>query len=227
MPGEYLQIWKRPYGCISSGGSLTAPVQPSLVKPFHHWTISFQPPDEVLQEAYDVYFANQTCPLNERVRFDSLKWSDEAGYSFFAPPQVDTVYTKNPITQEVTMHTYPFPALPKFSVALSHPVALILHASTVIFRHNMLRNRSNLYRLQLLGCDCRTPPQFWCDARMKGALAFEEPTKNTSAKHKSLVDRDSRIKRRKRWMPDEKVLPVLGRTRLQTKRLLARKNQGL
>ncbi|KIY69612.1 hypothetical protein CYLTODRAFT_223873 [Cylindrobasidium torrendii FP15055 ss-10] len=154
LPGEFTRISKMPIYHIS--------LQPSLALAFSSFEIAFKAPDMVLKAVYDLYVSNSQCRLEDRTRFDSVEWPSISGSSLLLDEEIRIVYTKHPVTGEVTTHTHPFPHLPKFTISAAHPALLTLQATK--FRlYNQCNPLDMLTQMFLMRSTYTPHPSFYKD----------------------------------------------------------------
>lgn len=132
-----------------------------------------------------------------RLILAQFKWPSTAEYTLLMDQDIKTIYTKHPLTGEITTHTRPFPHLPQFSVDTAHPALLTLQATKFrLFHHYSPNPHDTLMALILMRSEHRVHPGFfkdWSsywkkDGPCTGAGAAKDPSHGAGKKRKAIED---------------------------------------
>lgn len=121
---------------------------------------------------------------------------------------IDTLYTKHPITGEITTHTRPFPNLPQFSVTVAHPALLTLQATS--FADCIARYECPASLRKLLEIMAKPlHPTFVIDRFLywRKDIAASGPVSCTAGT-KDTVSRDADVKRKRTCLSSKNERPL-------------------
>ncbi|KIY66605.1 hypothetical protein CYLTODRAFT_444573 [Cylindrobasidium torrendii FP15055 ss-10] len=115
-----------------SGEDNKLSMQMSAAQMYGRRAFLFRPPDDALGSLLKLYKRNSEAPRSsghpQTLRLDEEELSRRiSSFSLEMNPGVQSpLFTKHPVTGEVTIHEYPYPHLPTFEMRSAHPVLVSL-----------------------------------------------------------------------------------------------------
>ncbi|KIY64918.1 hypothetical protein CYLTODRAFT_424811 [Cylindrobasidium torrendii FP15055 ss-10] len=107
----------------------TLKVQPDVANLFGRAAVAFIPAERTLVDIFELYKKNHICPISERKRFDEVPHLQTSTYTLAVDPYFKRdLFSRHPLTGNVTRHRHPYTALPKFTLPI-HPCIAATTAS--------------------------------------------------------------------------------------------------